>query len=223
MSGDSITAAVLMHVRRACGRKKKPTVTRELTLGSSSVRADLAILGDEFIGVEVKGARDTLRRLPAQMEGYAAHFDRTILVVDNRHLKRISQDSLCGAAVWSFDIEGKLSEVRAGSSSHTIGVNSYLEMMTQEERRKLLALGCNSEGAEVTPQSARSAFFSAFRARYSKKSAQFWAATARRNILASDILMLSRFLDSRNEARRLIADRNEFWQRWADQHSKHEP
>lgn len=220
MSGDSITAAVLMHIRRAAGRRKKPVITREFSLGRSPVRADLALLGDEFIGVEIKGPRDTLRRLPKQMAGYATYFDRTILVVDNRHLKHIDRDAVCGAAIWSFDIEGKLAEIRPGGGLNIVGAPSYMEMMTQEERRRLLTPDEASGSLHaISRESAREAFFSAFRQRYDKRSLEFWSTTSRRIIHPKDLPILSRFLEYRNEIRRITAEREEFWQRWADQNS----
>ena len=181
------------------------------------------MLGDEFIGVEVKGQRDTLRRLSKQMEGYAACFDRTILVVANRHLRLIDRDALRGAALWSFDIEGNLTEVRPGGSPAVVSGRSYVEMMTQEERRRLLYGGSRSDPTEdIDRDAARSAFFDAFRSRYQQKSLEFWSATSRRVITASDLPLLSRFADQRNEMRRIAADRDDFWQRWADQSTSHE-
>jgi hypothetical protein len=222
MNGDAISAAVLTQVRRACGRRKKPIVTREFSLGRSPVRADLAILGDEFIGIEVKGDRDTLRRLPKQMEGYAACFERTILVVANRHLKHIDRDSLCGAALWSFDIEGNLSEKRSGAGLNCVSGQSYLDMMTQEERRKFL-VDRPDAATDLDQSVAKAAFLEAFSRRYQQKSLEFWSATARRHITSADLPMLSRFLEKRNEVRRIAEDRDEFWQRWADQNAHQEP
>jgi hypothetical protein len=227
MNADTITAMVLTSVRRAAGRRQKPIVTREFSLGDSSVRADLAILGDEFIGVEVKGQRDTLRRLPTQMKAYTRHFDRTIVVVANRHLKHIARDDLCGAALWSFDIEGNLTEIRAGSDRVPVDAERYLEMMTQEERRRSLAgaqklamARSDSEpGVALSGAEARAAFFEVFRNRYAKISADFWNRTARRAVRPDDLPVLSRFQELRSEARRIAAERDSFWRTWAEQSS----
>lgn len=228
MNADTITAIVLTSVRRASGRRRKPTVTREFSLGDSSVRADLAILsGDEFIGVEVKGQRDTLRRLPAQMKAYTRHFDRTVVVAANRHLKHIARDDLCGAALWSFDIEGNLTEIRRGSDPAPVDADRYLEMMTQEERRRSFAISnklaigrsASEPHPAMTSAEARAAFFEVFRNRYAKISADFWEHTARRAVRPDDLPFLSRFLELRKEARRIAAERHDFWRTWVEQSS----
>jgi hypothetical protein len=209
MTGDSIAAAVLMHIRRAAGRRK-PVVTREFTLGESSVRADLAILGDEFIGVEIKGHRDTLRRLPAQMEAYSRYFDKTIAVVANRHLRHLDRTALCGAALWSFDIQGNLTEIRKGEHPYAVHSAAYLETMTQQEKRRHLSLAGDEEDL-------RSIFRTVFTRRYGATSNEFWLQVKGRRITEHDLPILSRFSQARSAHRQYVEDRERFWQRWSQE------
>jgi hypothetical protein len=64
-------------------------VVDELGLREGIVRADLAVLGRDFSGYELKSDADTVDRLPAQVAAYGAVFDRAWLVVGPR---------LCAAA-----------------------------------------------------------------------------------------------------------------------------
>ena len=50
------------------------------------VRVDVAVLADEMIGYELKSARDTLKRLPKQVEWYSRVLDHAHIVVADNHL-----------------------------------------------------------------------------------------------------------------------------------------
>ena len=50
------------------------------------VRVDVAVLADEMIGYELKSARDTLKRLPKQVEWYSRVLDQAHIVVADNHL-----------------------------------------------------------------------------------------------------------------------------------------
>lgn len=48
-------------------------------------RADLAVIGRSMYGFEIKTERDTLRRLPRQIEAYGRLFDRCSVVIAEKH------------------------------------------------------------------------------------------------------------------------------------------
>ena len=108
MDEGEVKAAILTRVREATGRRRKPIVTAEFTLGSSGVRADLAVFAETSIGVEMNTARDTLRRLPAQMAAYARYFDHAVAIVAPCHVPNIVPDSLHGGSLWTYDEQGIL-------------------------------------------------------------------------------------------------------------------
>jgi hypothetical protein len=58
----------------------------EFALQGGVNRADLAVLNGISHGYEIKSDRDTLLRLPKQVEAYNAVFERSTLVVASRHL-----------------------------------------------------------------------------------------------------------------------------------------
>lgn len=55
------------------------------------VRADVAVLNGNFTGYELKSAKDTLDRLPKQVEIYSKIFDYAVLIVAENHLTRAEQ------------------------------------------------------------------------------------------------------------------------------------
>jgi hypothetical protein len=48
---------------------------------SGRARIDLAVIGDHLIGIEIKGPKDDVSRLPRQVEAYSECFDLVVLVV----------------------------------------------------------------------------------------------------------------------------------------------
>jgi len=194
MDEGQVKAAVLTRVREANGRRRKPIVTAEFTLGSSGVRADLAVFAETTIGFEIKTAKDTLRRLPGQMEAYARYFDHAVAVVAPCHVPHIAPRLLHGGSLWTYDDEGVLHPLFEGRVN-IVDHHALMDVMTQAERR---------EGN----------FRAAIASRYEATSRQFWAAVARRSIRSNDLPLLSRFHEARVQARRLAAEREAQWGRW---------
>jgi hypothetical protein len=54
---------------------------------ASQIRVDTAVLNGAFAGFEIKSERDTLRRLPKQVQYYSAVLDYATLVVATNHLE----------------------------------------------------------------------------------------------------------------------------------------
>lgn len=194
MDEGQVKAAVLMRVREATGRRRKPIVTAELTLGSSGVRADLVVFADISIGFEIKTARDTLRRLPTQMEAYARYFDHAVAIVAPCHVSNIAPETLSGGGLWTYDADGTLNPLVQGTVN-AVAAEALFDLLTQAERRK-------------------GDFRAAMAARYGETSADFWSKVARRTIRSDDLPRLSRFSEAREQARRLAAERDAQWSRW---------
>jgi len=213
MHEDDIKAEVLSWVRRACRRRPLPVVASEFSLNGTGIRADLAVLDSSFYGIEIKSASDTLRRLPSQMEGYARYFDRTVLVVDSKHLRSLPDLDLKGAQVWSRSALARHQLRRRGARAEVSG-HTLLGLLTLEAERQatrvLLA-------AEAVPgvDAARAEFEKAFCRRYKATSAAFWAGVRGRRITAADIGLLSRFLPDRERAREARLQQEANWSSWA--------
>lgn len=78
-------------VRSRLGRQHAgdPTtkIVEEMGIWGGSVRIDVAVINGELCGYELKSARDTLARLPAQAALYSEVFDRVTLVTADNHLE----------------------------------------------------------------------------------------------------------------------------------------
>lgn len=210
---------VLEWVREA-SEGQLPVVTLEFSLFGTNIRADLAALSEDgFIGVEIKSEGDTLRRLPAQLAGYARCFDHTIVVAAQKHLRGLLELDLHGAALWT--IEGDRRKPQAGGAPNLLKPNDFLRMMTQEDRNREIrdltrqAGGKASLPPTVTAQVARRAFEGAFKRRYAHTSNQFWASVAGRPIERDDLRLLSRFYAERRRASDAEQARELFWRNWA--------
>ncbi|WP_077145468.1 sce7726 family protein [Sphingopyxis sp. KK2] len=194
MDEAQVKAATLNYVRKMNGRRRKPVVTAEFSLGSSGVRADLVVFADTVIGFEIKTARDSLRRLPSQMHAYARYFDHAVAIVAPSHLKNLKFDDLQGASLWTYDKRGDVTVLHVGNQNN-VGPDALLDVLTQSERRKRH-------------------YAEAMIARYGPTSRQFWDTVGRRAICAEDLPLLSRFSESRDQAKRWASHRKDRWSHW---------
>ena len=63
-------------------------VVEEFGVGRGASRADVAVISATgIIGVEIKSAADTVRRLAGQVTWYSRVFDAAVLVMDSSHLQ----------------------------------------------------------------------------------------------------------------------------------------
>lgn len=56
-------------------------MVEEMEVCSGRARIDLAVIGDRLIGIEIKGPRDSVTRLPDQAKAYSQCFDHVVLIV----------------------------------------------------------------------------------------------------------------------------------------------
>lgn len=205
MDEAAVKAQVLSHIRQASGRQK-PILTAELTLGTSGTRADIAVLADaELIGMEIKTERDSLRRLPAQLEAYSRYFDRVVVVAAPCHFGELAEMDLCGAWVWRSTKDG-LDPVITGQAN-SIASLAYLDLMTRHEKKEVVARG---------DATVREHYFDTFKLRYGQTSRTLWQSVAGRKIKADDVRLLSRFNGCRMAFQLVAQEREERWQRWQD-------
>jgi hypothetical protein len=65
---------------------EKLRIVEEFGVEHGAIRIDIAVVNGFLHGYEIKSDRDTLLRLPEQMEAYNSVFDRVTLVVGKQHL-----------------------------------------------------------------------------------------------------------------------------------------
>lgn len=71
-------------------------IVEEMGIWNGAVRIDLAVINGEMAGYELKSAKDTLSRLPAQATLYNAVFDRVHLVAAEKHVS----PAIAGIPAW---------------------------------------------------------------------------------------------------------------------------
>jgi hypothetical protein len=72
---------VKAEVPRFIKATSRVLLIEEMEVCSGRARVDLAVIGDRLIGIEIKGPKDDVARLPGQVAAYSRCFDRVVLVV----------------------------------------------------------------------------------------------------------------------------------------------
>ena len=62
--------------------RSRALLVEEMEVCLGRARVDLAVIADRLIGIEIKGPRDDVARLPHQALAYSKCFDRVVLLVD---------------------------------------------------------------------------------------------------------------------------------------------
>lgn len=203
-----LKAIVLEELRGRGSGWRRPAISSEFRLGSTSVRADLAVLGTEFVGIEIKSERDSLKRLNNQVSAYSKYFDRVIVAVSARHVSNLDWKALRQADVWSVSESGQISVVSERSELPETSCLSDLLTFAQRDRH-----GLNGP----TPRSDSAAAFEfEFRKRFGETSDQFWQSIGNRRINASDLVLLSRFHDRREAISAWSREQEAEWANWND-------
>ena len=81
LSERCIRDFVKLRIPRLIKSSSRALLVEEMEICSGHARVDLAVIGDHFIGIELKGPKDDVTRLPRQVKAYSQCFDRVVLVV----------------------------------------------------------------------------------------------------------------------------------------------
>lgn len=88
MRDRDVRAILLDHLTQEHGSDPSTRIVEEMGVWSGSARIDVAVINGELAGFELKSERDTLARLPLQVEIYNLVFDRLSLVTTDRHAEK---------------------------------------------------------------------------------------------------------------------------------------
>jgi hypothetical protein len=200
-----LKAIVLTQLRKQRAIDRNTILTTEYSISTSNLRADLAILGSEFIGVEIKSEVDTLRRLSRQLLGYLSVFDRVILVIAEKHWNSIKEKDLGETEIWRVDNRGSVVSIHSSLRSNLpVERINLVSLMTKRERAMV-----KMDFATASEIYQKEIFSKAFRKRFSKTSLDFWKNVGRRKINNLDLELLSRFRDRRILAAQAIKERHD--------------
>ena len=88
--GDAqIRDALLRRKKTEYARNKDVIVVEELGLAHAKSRIDIAVINGDIHGYEIKSDRDTLARLPSQLEVYCKTLQRLTIVCSNRYIEQV--------------------------------------------------------------------------------------------------------------------------------------
>lgn len=121
--------------------KADTLVVEELGLCQGQSRIDMAIINGLFIGYEIKSARDTLERLPGQVETYNRVLDEVTIVASECHeaeLMRLVPD--WWAIAWARHQEGQLRivPVREGRRNQSPDPSALVQLLWRTEALQIL-------------------------------------------------------------------------------------
>ncbi|MFH1288145.1 MAG: sce7726 family protein [bacterium] len=86
LTNDLIIRSALKEVlKKKHAKDKELRIIDELGIQHGSVRIDIAVINGIMHGYEIKSDRDTLARLPEQIQAYNAIFDLVTIVVGSKH------------------------------------------------------------------------------------------------------------------------------------------
>lgn len=81
-----IRVGLRSYLNHLHSKDSKVRVVEEFGVEHGASRVDLAVVNGILHGYEIKSDRDTLSRLPEQMDAYNAVFDKVTLVVGKQHI-----------------------------------------------------------------------------------------------------------------------------------------
>lgn len=184
----------------------KTVVASEYKLRDLGVRADLAVLEEAFIGVEIKSPLDTIRRLRRQMDAYLSVFDKVVLVIPPKHASVVEDPQLKSVEVWQYGTCGSLTQLK-----NVISETSCCERIRYLSLIPPTELG-NDES--VKDRAGFETFRKYFSNRYGATSQALWESTRRRDITVDDLHRLRRYAE--RHSRRVDSARNieKHWEAW---------
>jgi hypothetical protein len=204
----SIKAHVINELRRSRKISKATVLANEFRIGTTGVRADLALVNGQFIGVEIKSKFDSLRRLQRQLPVYRSTFEKNILVIASRHLPKLSSMDLAGFELWEIHENGRIELHAERNRVAEMSNPEWLAMLTEAERRRV--------PLDASTHERRAAFIAAFRRRYESTTAEFWAGVGRKKVRPSDLLALSLYRSQRIAHSAWATAQADKWSDWVE-------
>jgi hypothetical protein len=152
------------EIRRALKRAfvdaDSPTywpVIDEFWVPVRNVRADVVLIDGQLHAYEIKSCRDTLKRLPRQIEAYSTIFDTCTVVLAEKHY---DQGVKILPSWWGVKVaqQGSVSELvsaRAALRNETVSSEAIVRLLWRQEVQSVLEFS----GGSIYPQMGRAAMW----------------------------------------------------------------
>lgn len=146
------------HIREVLHRFVRPIATAdsgviidELTLASVDGRVDVAIVGDNLRGYEIKSDGDSLTRLPREMTNYAMVMDYLTVVVTKKHLSGAQKMLPAFWGVCVYD-GGSITELRDAKPHLGQSKERMAELLWRDRAEALLEKHGSMKGLLTKPK-----------------------------------------------------------------------
>jgi len=120
---------------------KETIIIDEFSSSYSSARIDISVLNGSLHGYEIKSERDTLERLPKQIEYYSKIFEYITIVTTKKYTKKIGE--IVPEFFGIFLIENKkgilkLKKIRSPKKNRNIDYFELAKLLWREELKEIL-------------------------------------------------------------------------------------
>lgn len=146
-----------LHTDVIGGNSSGCLIVEELGLWHGVVRADVAVIGSELHGFEIKSDSDNMQRLPEQVNGYSEVFDRSSVVVGPKHLGAAARivpkwwGILLGLQTRTSD-RTRLIEVRPAQANPSPSAIALSHLLWRDEVLKSLEVLSAADGLHDSPR-----------------------------------------------------------------------
>ena len=146
----------MKYLKKAHKKDKKVRIIEELGVKHGAARVDIAVINGIMHGYEIKSDKDTLQRLPEQMNAFNLVFDQLTLVVGKNHLYdaiNILPD-WWGIMIAKIDINGSVifNHIREGESNKEQDSISLARLLWREEALRILKEKGEAKGFYSKPR-----------------------------------------------------------------------
>lgn len=185
-------------------------IANEFTYNSGERRADLVVVNGHLVAFEVKSHADTLERLESQSSEYSRFFEKTVYVVDEVHVSRVTGLIANQDELWAVQSDERdsatIRRIKAGKLNDGLSKADLLTHLTKNDlysfltqtagfsRSRLPRYRSDLESIAVRfPRSwVREAAISAVKSRYRESFDRFMSSCSR-PVVARNIQLLGRW------------------------------
>ena len=157
LSDPEIRQGLRSLLRKKHSGKPQTVFIEELGISQGRARIDMAVVNGQLHGYEIKSDRDSLRRLPDQVELYSRVVDKATLVVGDRHL---AESSILVPEWWGIlrvasSVRGlQFKTVRRGRRNPNVEARSLVELLWRTDAINLLEQRGVAHGVRSKPRRA---------------------------------------------------------------------
>ena len=157
LSDPQIRQGLRSLLRKRHSGKAHTVFIEELGISQGRARIDVAVVNGQLHGYEIKSDRDSLRRLPDQVEFYSKVVDKATLVVGDRHL---AESSALVPEWWGIlRVESsargpQFKSIRRGRRNPSVEVRSLVELLWRDDAIELLEQRGTARGVRSKPRRA---------------------------------------------------------------------